>query len=131
MKYKNIELKEGKDSETELLCAVEFKNDDCDDNITEEMEDTLLELFTEFKNNVEIETVTDDLILVRCGDITFDEKGIKILKSIYDKLVAAKLGANITVDVHVDGEEWFKDENGEQYNEDQVTYEEFLKCIEY
>lgn len=130
MKYKKIELKEGKNSSSELLCNVEFKNEDCDDNIIEEMEDTLLELFNGFENSVEIDTVTDDLILVRCWDITFDKKGVKILKNIYDKLISAKLEAKITIGVHVDSE-WFKDENGEQYNEDEVTYEDFLKYIEY
>jgi hypothetical protein len=130
MKYKNIELKSGNDSEAELLCNVTYKNEDCDDDIVEEMEDTLFSLFENYKNEVVIETVTDELTQVRCWDITFDKKGIQILKGIYDKLLEAKLDAIISIGIHVD-EEWFKEEDGHEYNEDDVTYEEFLKHIEY
>lgn len=34
------------------------------------------------------------------------------------------------IGVHVDGE-WFKREDGSEYNEDVVTLEEFLSNIEY
>ena len=33
--------------------------------------------------------------------------------------------------VHIDGGEWFKREDGSEYNEDVVTLEEFLSNIEY
>lgn len=35
------------------------------------------------------------------------------------------------ISVHVDGGEWFKREDGFEYNEDDVTLEEFLSNIEY
>ncbi|WP_315069238.1 hypothetical protein [uncultured Clostridium sp.] len=131
MKYKGIELREGKDSEAELLCSVSFVNKEPNYKIVEDMEDKLISLFEDYQNEIEIETVSDELILVRCWDISFDEKGVQILKSIYDKLLEAKLNAEITVSVHIDGEIWFKDENGHEYNEDDVNYEEFLKYVEY
>lgn len=130
MKYKNIELIASKDSEAELLCNVEFENENSNDDIVENMEDSLIELFKDFKNQIEIETVTDELILVRCWEISFDEKGVQLLKSIYDRLVEAELNGTVTIGVHADNE-WFKDENGHEYNQDDVSYEEFLKYIEY
>lgn len=130
MKYKNIELIESKDSEAELLCTVDLLNDSEDEEIMEKFEYILYDLFEDFEHKVEIEAVTDDSIQVRCGTITFDKKGVDLLKRIYDKLVGARLNAEITVGVHSDTE-WFKAEDGHEYNQDDVTFEEFLKHIEY
>ena len=127
MKYKKIELIKNADSEAELFCNVEF--DGANEEYIDEMEDTLDSLFNGFENEIEMETVVDNLIQVRCYDISFDEEGVKLLKKIYDKLIQANLDAKITIGVHVD-DEWFN-EDGKEFNEDDVTYEEFLKHLEY
>lgn len=126
MKYKKIELIKNDDSETELLCNVEF--DGSDEDSIDKMEDALENLFNDFESEIEIETVLDNLIQVKCYDISFDKNGIKLLKKIYDKLSQANLDAKITIGIHVD--EWFN-EDGKEFNEDDVTYEEFLKHLAY
>ena len=132
MKYKNIELVSGYDSEAELLCSVEFKNPEEDEDIVYDMGYKLEDIFENFTYEVDVESVTDTIITVRCDDITFDKKGIKLLKKIYDKLIKANLDAKVTVNTHIDGDVWFKDENNHEYNEDEVeSFDEFLSYIEY
>lgn len=135
MKFKGIELKEGRDSEAELLINVELVGDFDEDEREERMEDLENELgdIINYDNvYVYVETVDDNLLQVRCDNITFDEKGVDIVTVIYNDVVAANLpDVTISIGVHVDGEEWFKREDGSEYNEDMVTFDEFLENIEY
>ena len=69
---------------------------------------------------------------MRCDDITVDEKGVELITTIYKDIIEANLeNINVMIGVHVDGSEWFKREDGSEYNEDVVTLEEFLSNIEY
>lgn len=135
MKFKGIELKEGRDSEEELLINVELVGDFDEDEREERMEDLENELgdIINYGNvYVYVETVDDNLLQIRCDNITFDEKGVDIVTAIYNDIVEANLpDVTISIGVHVDGEEWFKREDGTEYNEDMVTLNEFLANIEY
>lgn len=135
MKFKGIELKEGKNSETELLLNVELVGDFDEDELEERMEELEDELddIVDYDNlYVYVEEVDDNLLQVRCNDITFDEKGVDIITVLYNDIMAAGLSdVKISIGVHVDGEEWFKREDGTEYNEDVVTLDEFLANIEY
>lgn len=135
MKFKGIELKEGKDSETELLVNVELVGDFDEDELEERMEELEEELedIVDYDSCVVyVETVNDNLLQVRCDDITFDEKGVDFITVLHNDIVSAGLSdAKISIGVHVDGEEWFKREDGTDYNEDMVTLNEFLANIEY
>ena len=130
MKYKNIELIAGEDREDELLCNVEFENKNDDEKIQLKMEDKLLSLFKGFTPMIYMETVMSDLIQVRCWDITFDKDGISLLKKMYTKLIDSGINANFSIGVHVQ-DEWFRNEEGKEYNEDDVTWEEFVANLEY
>lgn len=134
MKYKNIELVASDDSESELLCSVEFDNPKESERIIDNLVDEILNLFKGFKNEVEIEAVTDEIINVRCWDITFDKSGVELLTEIYNKLVNYEfttLTPRIIVGVHVEGKELFKRKDGSKYNEDAVFMEEFLENLSY
>jgi len=134
MKYKNIELLAGDDSEAELSCSIEFNNDNDDWDLTDDLTEKLINLFDGFESKIDIEQYATDLIGVRCTDITFDNVGVELLTKIYNKLVAAKFTiakSRVLVDINIDNEEWFKREDGSEYNVDNVTLEEFLESIEY
>jgi len=128
MKYKNIELLEGSDAE--LFCNVEFENDNNDGEIVGNIGDKIQDLFRDFDKDIYIEPVLTDVIEVRCTDITLDRKGVELLKVIYEKLLESDIDAKISVGVTVD-EEWFKREDGSEYNLDEVTFDEFLNNLEY
>lgn len=131
MKYKNIELLNGQDSEAELLCSVEFENPNESEEIIENMEDNIMNLLRGFENDIYTETVMDTLIQVRSNKITFDNQGVALLKKIYETLTNAQMDAKITVSVHVDGDDWFKRADGSEYNEDECSFEEFIQNMEY
>ena len=135
MKFKGIELKEGRDSEAELLVNVEVVGDFDKDELEERMEELEDELddIVDYDNlYVYVEAVNDNLLQVRCDDITFDEKGVDIITVLHNDIIAAGLSnVKISIGVHVDGEEWFKREDGSEYNEDMVTLDEFLANVEY
>jgi len=79
-----------------------------------------------------IEFLDDNLPNVRCEEITFDKKGVELLTTIYNDIIEANLqNINVMIGVHIDDGEWFKREDGSEYNEDVVTLEEFLNNIEY
>lgn len=79
-----------------------------------------------------VAVVYDNLLQVRSNDITFDEKGVELVVSLYNDIKSSVLeDVNITIGVHVDGAEWFKNEDGNTYNEDAVTLDDFLSNIEY
>lgn len=135
MKFKGIELREGRDSEVELLVNVEFVGEFDEDELEErmeELEDKLYDITDYDGCDVYVEAVDDNLLQVRCDDITFDEKGVDFVTALHNDIVAAGLDdVKISIGVHVDGEEWFKREDGSEYNEDMVTLDEFLANIEY
>lgn len=130
MKFKGIELKDN--TEAELLIAIEIIGIENPDEI-EELEDTLEEDILDYDNcNPYVEFVDDNLLNVRCDDITFDKNGIEILTEIYRDIINSNLqNVNVMIGVHVDADEWFKRADGTEYNEDLVALEEFLNNIEY
>lgn len=134
MKFKGIELKEGRDSEAELLVNVEVIGDFDEDELEEkmeELEDELYDIIDYDIHDVYVETVDDNLLQVRFNDITFDKKGIDLITIIYNDIVAAALNnIKITIGVHVDGEKWFKRDDGSEYNEDIFALDEFLANVE-
>lgn len=128
MRYKGIELREG--TEAELLVNIEAEKE-FDDEQVDGIEDEVLELFWEDDYDVYIEIATEKLVQVRCDEITFDREGVGLLTYIYDKLVQHGFeDARITIGVHVD-DEWFRDENGNEYNEDAVSLEDFCNNLDY
>lgn len=135
MKFKGIELKDGRDSEAEFLVNVEVVGDFNEDELEErmeELEDKLGDIVDYDNCDVYVEVVYDNLLQVRCDDITFDKKGVDLITVLYKDIVAAGLSdVKISIGVHIDGEEWFKREDKTEYNEDVVTLDEFLANIEY
>ena len=134
MKSKGIELKDN--TEAELLITIEIVNISDENELEEygeELEETLYDEVLNYDNcDVYTEFVDDNLLNVRCDDITFDEKGVELITTIYKDIMGANLdNINVMIGVHVDGDEWFKREDGSEYNEDVVTLEEFLSNIEY
>lgn len=135
MKFKGIELREGRDSEAELLVNVEVIGDFNEDELAErmeELEDQLDDIIDYDGCSVYVETVTDNLLQVRCDDITFDKNGVDFITALHNDIKASDLeDVNITIGVHVDGEQWFKREDGAEYNEEAATLDEFLDNVEY
>ena len=134
MKFKGIELKDN--TEAELLITIEIVNISDENELEEygeELEETLYDEDFDYDNcDVYIDFLDDNLLNVRCDDITFDEKGVELITTIYRDIVEVNLdNINVMIGVHVDGCEWFKREDGSEYNEDVVTLEEFLSNIEY
>ena len=133
MKFKGIELKDN--TEAELLITIEIVNISDEDELDEygeELEETLYDEVFDYDNcDVYIDFLDDNLLNVRCDDITFDKKGVELITTIYRDIVEINLeNINVMISVHVDGDEWFKREDGFEYNEDDVTLEEFLSNIE-
>jgi hypothetical protein len=134
MKFKGIELKDN--TEAELLITIEIVNISDEDELEEygeELEETLYDEVLNYDNcYVYTEFVDDNLLNVRCDDITFDKKGVEVITTIYKDITEANLAdVKVMIGVHVDGDQWFKREDGSEYNEDSVTLEEFLNNIEY
>lgn len=134
MKFKGIELKDN--TEAELLITIEIVNISDEDELEEygeELEETLYDEVLNYDNcYVYTEFVDDNLLNVRCNDITFDKRGVEVITTIYKDITEANLAdVKAMIGVHVDGDKWFKREDGSEYNEDSVTLEEFLNNIEY
>ena len=133
MKFKGIELKDN--TEAELFIAIEIVNI----NNEEELKKYGKKLMKNIYNILNydncypyIEFLDDNLPNVRCEEITFDKKGVELLTTIYNDIIEANLqNINVMIGVHIDGYEWFKREDGSEYNEDVVTLGEFLNNIEY
>jgi hypothetical protein len=135
MKYKGIELVP--DTEAELLVDVRVLGTlDLDDeeleerinNIEEQLEDII-----DYDNcDVYTEQVTDDLFQVRSNHISFDKKGIELLSTIYHDINEVDIsGVCVSLAIHIDGDQWFKRDDGTEYNEDNVeSWEEFLSNLE-
>jgi hypothetical protein len=135
MKYKNRELIDNKNNDTELMCCVEFDNPKEDNEvIVDNLIDELIHLFKGYKYVIYIEAVTTGIIEVRCWAITFDKDGVDLLSDIYNKLINADFNTvkpNILIGIYIDGEDWFLREDGSEYNQDIVAYDDFLENIEY
>lgn len=137
MKFKGIELNEN--TEAELLVSMEIVGIDDEDELDEyggELEvilyDNIYDCVDYDDYEIYIEFVDDSLLNVRCDNITFDEKGVEIIARIYQKIITMDLkNVKVMIGVHVDENEWFKSEDGSEYNEDIVTLDEFLENIEY
>lgn len=137
MKFKGIELNEN--TEAELLVSMEIVGIDDEDELDEyggELEvilyDNIYDCVDYDDYEIYIEFVDDSLLNVRCDNITFDEKGVEIITRIYQKIITMDLkNVKVMIGVHVDENEWFKSEDGSEYNEDIVTLDEFLENTEY
>lgn len=94
MKFKGIELKDN--TEAELLIAIEIVNISDEDELDEygeELEETLYDEVFDYDNcNVYTEFLDDNLLNVRCDDITFNEKGVELIITIYKDIIEANLG---------------------------------------
>lgn len=137
MKFKGIELNEN--TEAELLVSMKIVGIDDEDELDEyggELEvilyDNIYDCVDYDDYEIYIEFVDDSLLNVRCDNITFDEKGVEIITRIYQKIITMDLkNVKVMIGVHVDENEWFKSEDGSEYNEDIITLDEFLENIEY
>jgi hypothetical protein len=133
MKFKGIELKNN--TEAELLIEIEIVDINDEDELEEygeELEGKLEDILDYDNCSPYVDFIDDNLLNVRCDEITFDEKGVDLLTVTYKNILNANLqNVKVMINVHVDGKEWFKKEDGSEYNEDSVTLEEFLLNIEY
>lgn len=133
MKFKGIELKDN--TEAELLIEIEIVDINDEDELEEygeELEGKLEDILDYDNCSPYVDFIDDNLLNIRCDEITFDEKGVDLLNVIYKNILNANLqNVKVMINVHVDGKEWFKKEDGSEYNEDSVTLEEFLLNIEY
>ena len=131
MKYRGIELKEN--TEAEILIALEVTGitDDEElenyiDDISERLE---MEVLPKIKADVYIDVVYDNLINVRINDQTFDEKGVYIVTSLYNE-IRSKAYENVNCSIGVNADTFFTDDDGSEYNEDSVTFEQFMSRLE-
>lgn len=133
MKFKGIELKDN--TEAELLIEIEIVDINDEDELEEygeELEGKLEDILDYDNCSPYVDFIDDNLLNIRCDEITFDEKGVDLLTVIYKNILNANLqNVKVMINVHVDSKEWFKKEDGSEYNEDSVTLEEFLLNIEY
>lgn len=133
MKFKGIELKDN--TEAELLIEIEIVDINDEDELEEygeELEGKLEDILDYDNCSPYVDFIDDNLLNIRCDEITFDEKGVDLLTVIYKNILNANLqNVKVMINVNVDGKEWFKKEDGSEYNEDSVTLEEFLLNIEY
>ena len=145
MKYKGIPLLPGKDSAAELLVHIWIPEEDADDDDAEEFVDCVLcvELESRLKQkgwNAAVEHEAGRLVTVRMdGGISFDREGTRFLVDCLYKEAEAYVesetdGFTAKIGVHVDapGDDGvFYDADGNWFNEDSVTPEEFLANIDY
>lgn len=133
MKFKGIELK---GNEAELLVEVEMTQGCVNESEfvmrTIDLEEKITSLLVGSKYDIYAENVCDGLVQVRCDEITLDGKGIEMLTYMYELVQNMNLkNVKISIGVNAGSGEWFKNEDGHEYNEDMVTMEEFLKNVEY
>lgn len=131
MKYRGIELKDN--TEAEFFIDVEvvgITDEDELEDYVEILDESVCFIADNDSYEVYTEVVTDNIINVRCDDITFDKTGVDLLMHIYNDILNAHLGfTKVSIGVHIDS--WFKDEDGSEYNEDIVSLNEFLANVEY
>ena len=136
MKYKGVLLREREESEAELLVNVVIKkifNKQIDlEKYVVELGAQMCELLDDLDCSIFIENVTDDLIQIRSRDITFDRDGVQLLEQIYDLIKESSLeGVEVSIGVYLDIMESFYTEDGDAYNFELVSLEEFHKYLEY
>ena len=131
MKYRGIELKEN--TEAEILIALEvtgLTDDEELENYIDEISERLeMEVLPKIKADVYIDVVYDNLINVRINDQTFDEKGVYIVTSLYNE-IRSKAYENVNCSIGVNADTFFTDDDGSEYNEDSVTFEQFMSRLE-
>ena len=131
MKYRGIELKEN--TEVEILIALEvtgITDDEELENYIDEISERLeMEVLPKIKADVYIDVVYDNLINVRINDQTFDEKGVYIVTSLYNE-IRSKAYENVNCSIGVNADTFFTDDDGSEYNEDSVTFEQFMSRLE-
>ena len=131
MKYRGIELKEN--TEAEILIALEVTgiiDDEELENYIDEISERLeMEVLPKIKADVYIDVVYDNLINVRINDQTFDEKGVYIVTSLYNE-IRSKAYENVNCSIGVNADTFFTDDDGSEYNEDSVTFEQFMSRLE-
>ena len=131
MKYRGIELKEN--TEAEILIALEvtgITDDEELENYIDEISERLeMEVLPKIKADVYIDVVYDNLINVRINDQTFDEKGMYIVTSLYNE-IRSKAYENVNCSIGVNADTFFTDDDGSEYNEDSVTFEQFMSRLE-
>ena len=131
MKYRGIELKEN--TEAEILIALEvtgITDDEELENYIDEISERLeMEVLPKIKADVYIDVVYDNLINVRINDQTFDEKGVYIVTSLYNE-IRSKAYENVNCSIGVNVDTFFTDDDGSEYNEDSVTFEQFMSRLE-
>lgn len=131
MKYRGIELKEN--TEAEILIALEvtgITDDEELENYIDEISERLeMEILPKIKADVYIDVVYDNLINVRINDQTFDEKGVYIVTSLYNE-IRSKAYENVNCSIGVNADTFFTDDDGSEYNEDSVTFEQFMSRLE-
>lgn len=96
------------------------------DEISERLE---MEVLPKIKADVYIDVVYDNLINVRINDQTFDEKGVYIVTSLYNE-IRSKAYENVNCSIGVNADTFFTDDDGSEYNEDSVTFEQFMSRLE-
>ena len=131
MKYRGIELKEN--TEAEILIALEvtgITDDEELENYIDEISERLeMEVLPKIKADVYIDVVYDNLINVRINDQTLDEKGVYIVTSLYNE-IRSKAYENVNCSIGVNADTFFTDDDGSEYNEDSVTFEQFMSRLE-
>lgn len=131
MKYRGIELKEN--TEAEILIALEvtgITDDEVLENYIDEISERLeMEVLPKIKADVYIDVVYDNHINVRINDQTFDEKGVYIVTSLYNE-IRSKAYENVNCSIGVNADTFFTDDDGSEYNEDSVTFEQFMSRLE-
>lgn len=131
MKYRGIELKEN--TEAEILIALEvtgITDDEELENYIDELSEKLeREVLPKVKADAYLDVVYDNLINVRINDQTFDEKGVYIVTSLYNE-IRSKVYENVNCSIGVNADTFFTDDDGSEYNEDSVTFEQFMSRLE-
>lgn len=146
MKYKGKELIP--DTEAELMIGIKpleieqlleklesnngtyeySEEDDCE--FLEKMEEKIYDLEDVIGYEIWTEDGEPFELDVRCNDVTLDKNGLDILKNIYDVLVSKLKDVRIYILVHIDVDNWFINEKGEEYNEDDAgTWENFISNL--
>lgn len=131
MKYRGIELKENTEAEILIVLEVTGITDDEElENYIDEISERLeMEVLPKIKADVYIDVVYDNLINVRINDQTFDEKGVYIVTSLYNE-IRSKAYENVNCSIGVNADTFFTDDDGSEYNEDSVTFEQFMSRLE-
>lgn len=127
MKYRGIELKEN--TEAEILIALEVTGITDDEELENYIDEISERLEMEVLPKIKADVVYDNLINVRINDQTFDEKGVYIVTSLYNE-IRSKAYENVNCSIGVNADTFFTDDDGSEYNEDSVTFEQFMSRLE-